>query len=296
MSPSAAYSLSLDQARQLLVQCLMSQSIFSADQLNRIWAELSLRVSPSSLSGEPAPSLTAILNIANRKLTPLGFRVVNFPSHFDPTTSYYVFANLEDDEFSKKTSLSTMEILYFELVIRRVVESPGCVADRRDLLNVLNDPLPHASTQDATTQGEGSMDGGASAPLPQRLNMTKLEAQNLLNQFIWEEWLSEFSQEAIDGLPSMDVMPTPGMVTLGPRAFVDLKPYLARMYNTPDEPEQQLLFECAVCRGLVGFGLSCRSINCPGRVHLSCAARRPECPACAAPWDTRRPPESPLDA
>ncbi|XP_020613730.1 non-structural maintenance of chromosomes element 1 homolog [Orbicella faveolata] len=105
----------------------------------------------------------------------------------------------------------------------------------------------------------------ASADLEKRMNIT--HAEELIERLLKDKWMSE----------------TSGSYSLGPRAMLELYPYLKRVY------EDQIV-DCMMCREIAIRGQCCT--RCDGKIHHHCAARyfrgraQKTCPnqQCGAVW------------
>lgn len=101
--------------------------------------------------------------------------------------------------------------------------------------------------------------------LEKRINITR--AEELLRRLVKDQWMSEST----------------GSYSLGPRAMLELHPYLKRVYEDD-------IVDCMMCHTIAIKGQCCT--QCDGKIHKRCAARyfqgraQKNCPNphCGAVW------------
>jgi len=97
--------------------------------------------------------------------------------------------------------------------------------------------------------------------------MTMSHAEELIEKLVKDNWMSESS----------------GSYSLGPRAMLELHPYLKRVYEDD-------IVDCMMCHTIAIKGQCCT--QCEGKIHIRCAARyfqgraQKTCPnqQCGAVW------------
>lgn len=95
--------------------------------------------------------------------------------------------------------------------------------------------------------------------------MAASQAEKLLGLWVKDKWLSE----------------SVGNYWLGPRAVLELHPYLKRVY-------EEFIVDCKICMDIVLRGQSC--VACDVKLHHHCAARyfrgrdSRKCPGCSIDW------------
>ena len=95
--------------------------------------------------------------------------------------------------------------------------------------------------------------------------MSASHAEKLLGLWVKDKWLSQSS----------------GNLWLGPRAVLELQPYLKRVY-------EDYVIDCHICMSVVLRGQSC--VACDVKLHHHCAAKffkagnTKKCPGCKVDW------------
>ncbi|XP_046863797.1 non-structural maintenance of chromosomes element 1 homolog [Xenia sp. Carnegie-2017] len=103
----------------------------------------------------------------------------------------------------------------------------------------------------------------AAADLPKSISVSN--AENLLDMWVKDKWLSKSS----------------GSYWLGPRAYLELQPYLKRIYH-------DYIVDCSICMNIVLRGQNC--VACDVKIHHHCAAKYfyqrilKKCPGCQIEW------------
>ena len=111
-------------------------------------------------------------------------------------------------------------------------------------------------------------------------NLTKAQAQKLLDDLVAEGWFEVYKDHYV----------------LSPRALMELRGWLAETYNEPADPANGVeavirVRSCFACREIVTVGVRCGERNCGVRLHEHCLGslvRGAEggrlCPGCRKKW------------
>lgn len=204
----------------------------------------------SAFGDESLPEeFEAFLATVNKNLKPFFMEIRRGVSEEDGAVHFGLVNTTEDEASKLATDFSPSDIAFFKKAMDLIVASPGGLASSVEILN-------------AAHELEKTI----------KIKMSMTHAENLVERLIKDKWMSEFS----------------GSYSLGPRAMLELRPYLKRVYE--DE-----IVDCMICHDIAVRGQCCT--QCDGKLHNHCAARffngraQKTCPnkQCGAMWTHRVP-------
>lgn len=210
---------------------------------------LCLKCCSASEDESLAEDFEAFLETVNKNLKLFFMEIRRGVSEEDGAVHFGLVNTAEDEASKLATDFSPSDIAFFKKAMDLIVASPDGLASSMEILN-------------ATHDLEKTI----------KIKMSITHAENLVERLIKDKWMSELS----------------GSYTLGPRAMLELRPYLKRVYE--DE-----IVDCMICRDIAVRGQCCT--QCDGKIHNHCAARffngraQKTCPnqQCGAIWTHRVP-------
>ncbi|KAI0273699.1 Nse1 non-SMC component of SMC5-6 complex-domain-containing protein [Gloeopeniophorella convolvens] len=237
--------VSSNDVQRLFLQSVISRRVLSADLAKALWkqsvaavkaADETLRVDANGTDG-----WDTFIAAVNRSLDPLDLEFSHI--HNEVTgKDIYALVNRRDDEIAQIASdYSGLEISYFKALVEQIMLAPNSSYSISSL---------------AALREVNSL----------KSQMTKTQAENVLNSFVAKGWLLKSKK---------------GRFSLAPRALLELQPYLKSTY-----PEE--ILECIICHEILTRGHACPRANCGVRIHNNCydlyRKSSAKCPACSEDW------------
>ncbi|XP_053712891.1 non-structural maintenance of chromosomes element 1 homolog isoform X2 [Synchiropus splendidus] len=186
-------------------------------------------------------NLDNFVSAINAKLQPLSMQIRKGLSE-EKGDQHYALVNMTENDVTKLSSdYAENELELFKKIMDLIVGSDCGTATSIDILN---------STDTLTTK-----------------KLKKIEAEQLLNRLVQDQWLCEKQ----------------GVYSLSTRCILEMESYIRAMY-------QDQLKLCHICHNVAFQCQVCENPTCSIRIHNPCATRyfkdrkEPQCPACNDAW------------
>ncbi|KAI0928564.1 hypothetical protein AcW1_005769 [Taiwanofungus camphoratus] len=262
--------VSSNDVQRLFLQAVLSRRALSQKLALKIWEKCidAVKAANDTLDipfSNDRNSWDNFISKINDSLNPLNLELAQMHDEFTGK-EICVLVNRKGDEIAQlATDYSAVEITYFKAIVS-INKLWYCSCPRTVMLFAMFqvEQIMLAPNESYTVSSLAALREVNAL----KANMTKAQAEVVLNSFVVKGWLVKSKR---------------GRYSLSTRTLIELQPYLRTTY--PDQ-----IMECTLCMEMVTRGIACYTAQCKTRMHTHCFTsymrRNQACPACKQNWST----------
>ena len=266
---------SLNEAQQYFVQVMLNRGVVDELHFKRLFGAVLRKFEIVCPDGELKDFYTRFIKEINEAIRHFSMEIKRATCEFTTITSFCLVrlaSGSADADIGQLSALySPVELTIFKRLMALVVESDdGCVEYATAVQHISDDFDEQQAQLMQQSAATGTQLAAAATKKP-----SAREIRAAIERLTRDYWLA-------------DVVGRSHVLTLHPRAILELADYIKQMYANANDDEQTLtLAACHLCKSLVLHHVACD--KCGARMHMHCAnalfREQSKCGKCRATFD-----------